>query len=346
MQGKNERQYSAKQNALYLLSRMNLTTTTTEQQEQQENEKQQETLKGGLTKSQQQRSKRRQTRVLDTQKIADCLTDSRFLPPPHLRLKQTFSMSSTEITSINLREIIVDIFNTSSVGVIADETNDLETVLTNLHRHPGLALPSSSSSSSSSSSCTTRKPQRHRAVRSPFQKAYRNVCCNKKEGIPALVDLKKRYAVALKQFARVVLAPMLEVDPNDVLYQAIPVLRVSHPSTKCMGKLHTDYESNNHQPAELNFWIPLCRAFGNNTLYVESTPNANDFEPIELEYGQGMRFWGNQVRHHAVVNNTDTTRVSLDLRAMARETYNVNFVDKRGQPLQRRIGEFYLESSM
>jgi hypothetical protein len=217
-------------------------------------------------------------------------------------------------------------------------------VLTNLHCHPGLALPSSSSSSSSS--CTTRKPQRRRAVKSPFQKAYKNVCCNKNEGIPALVDLKRRYAVALKQFARVVLAPMLEVDPNDVLYQAIPVLRVSHPSTKCMGKLHTDYESNNHQPAELNFWIPLCRAFGNNTLYVESTPNANDFEPIELEYGQGMRFWGNQVQHHAVVNNTDTTRVSLDLRAMARETYNANFVDKRGQPLQRRIGEFYLESSM
>ena len=72
--------------------------------------------------------------------------------------------------------------------------------------------------------------------------------------------------MALKQFARVVLAPMLEVDPNDVLYQAIPVLRVSHPSTKCMGKLHTDYESNNHQPAELNFWIPLCRAFGNNRI--------------------------------------------------------------------------------
>lgn len=94
-----------------------------------------------------------------------------------------------------------------------------------------------------------------------------------------------------QRLAREVLAPLLEVGSESVLYQAVPVLRVSHPSTKCMGKMHTDYVSNNHQPAELNFWIPLCRAFGNNTLYVESAPGVGDFVPIELSHGQGMRFW-------------------------------------------------------
>lgn len=37
-------------------------------------------------------------------------------------------------------------------------------------------------------------------------------------------------------------------------------------------------------------------------------------------------------------------QVSLDLRAIARSTFNPGFVDRRGQPLSRRIGEFYFES--
>ena len=70
-----------------------------------------------------------------------------------------------------------------------------------------------------------------------------------------------------------------------------------------------------------------------------------DFEPVELAYGQALRFWGNQVRHHTVPNVTDATRVSLDLRVMARHTFNPNFVDHRGWPGERRPGQFYSYSS-
>lgn len=72
----------------------------------------------------------------------------------------------------------------------------------------------------------------------------------------------------------------------------------------------TQDESNNHQPAELNFWVPLNKVFGANTLYTESSPGAGDFAAVELEYGQAVRFWGNRCRHYAVPNTTDTTRVS------------------------------------
>ena len=44
-------------------------------------------------------------------------------------------------------------------------------------------------------------------------------------GTPHQRSLRQRYARVLKRFARVVLAPMMEVGPDDVLYQAIPVLR-------------------------------------------------------------------------------------------------------------------------
>jgi hypothetical protein len=291
----------------------------------------QEAVPLALTKSQRQRARNRGVRVRDPERIARCLVDPRFLPPPRVRVKRVFDIP--EDLSVDLRAVVVDIFRTSGKldrgGAGGD---DVEALLSGLHRLPGLDPAASNSG--------------HRpAAKSPFHKAYKNVCCNR-TGIPALVALKRRYDAVLKRLARKVLAPLLEVDSDSVLYQAVPVLRVSHPSTKCMGKMHTDYFSNNHQPAELNFWIPLCRAFGNNTLYVESAPEVGDFDPIELAHGQGMRFWGNQVRHHAVVNDTNTTRVSLDLRAMAKKTFNAGFVDRRGQPLQRRIGEFYVDSGV
>ena len=39
-------------------------------------------------------------------------------------------------------------------------------------------------------------------------------------------------------------------------------------------------------------------------------------------------------------------QVSLDLRAIARSKFNPGFVDRRGHPLSRRIGEFYFESKL
>jgi hypothetical protein len=37
--------------------------------------------------------------------------------------------------------------------------------------------------------------------------------------------------------------------------------------------------------AEVNFWVPLTRVFGTNTLFVESAPGRGDFRPVELGYG-------------------------------------------------------------
>ena len=37
-----------------------------------------------------------------------------------------------------------------------------------------------------------------------------------------------------------------------------------------------------HAPQELNWWLPLTRATGSNSLYVESAPGRKDFAPLEL----------------------------------------------------------------
>lgn len=259
--------------------------------------------------------------------IAACLSDERFLPPLSLRVQRTFATMTSRDSGLDLRSIIVGIFRTSMLGsaLLGD---DHEHMLTALHNVPGL-------------SHDLHRPDTH----SPFKKAYQRITVGR-ICTPAELELSALFSRALKCMARDVLAPLLGVGPDEVLYQAVPVLRISHPSPKATGVVHTDYLSNHHQPAEINFWIPMNCCFGANTLYVESAPGVGDFSAVTLEYGEALMFWGNQVRHHTLPNTTDTTRVSLDLRAMARHTFNPNFVDSRGQPSARRIGEFYLSSCL
>lgn len=110
------------------------------------------------------------------------------------------------------------------------------------------------------------------ATHCPFTKAYKRVCmaANDRGASEADAALYARYSRALRRFARRTLAPLLGVEADDVLFQAVPVLRCSKPSARASGTLHDDYHANHHQPAELNIWIPLNTCFGANTLFVES----------------------------------------------------------------------------
>lgn len=45
---------------------------------------------------------------------------------------------------------------------------------------------------------------------------------------------------------------------------------------------------------EVNFWVPLSRVYGTNSLWTESEPGKGDFRPVEAEPGVGFRFYGNQ----------------------------------------------------
>jgi hypothetical protein len=108
-------------------------------------------------------------------------------------------------------------------------------------------------------------------------------------------------------------------------YQRDPNLRVHLAGTgHHLTQRHKDAQYH-HQPLELNFWIPLTRAHGTNTLFVESAPGAGDFSPFELGPGEGIQFWGHACEHYTLPNETGETRVSFDFRfvppGMYRERY-------------------------
>lgn len=111
---------------------------------------------------------------------------------------------------------------------------------------------------------------------------------------------------------------------------APPTLRLHFPGPRALGKPHRDRDYAGHTGAEINFWVPLTRAFGTNALYVESAPDVGDAAPLALEYGDCFRFDGENCRHHTVANTTDTTRVSLDFRCIPLSLYEDRFGGRIG----------------
>jgi hypothetical protein len=116
-----------------------------------------------------------------------------------------------------------------------------------------------------------------------------------------------------------------------VLYQRAPTLRVYIPGQQtAMGKFHRD-EDYLHQPSEINFWFPVSEVVaGANSLWVESSPDRGDFEPLALSYGQCFRGWLNQCRHGCMPNDTGRTRVSIDFRCVSAATGGHDPAFKKG----------------
>ena len=85
-----------------------------------------------------------------------------------------------------------------------------------------------------------------------------------------------------------------------------------------------------HTGDEINFWLPITRACGNNSLFVESSPGAGDFRPLDLEYGECFRFDGENCAHYTVANDTGQARVSLDFRVIPASLYRDDFGGRIG----------------
>ena len=97
-------------------------------------------------------------------------------------------------------------------------------------------------------------------------------------------------------------------------YQYPPSLRLQEGPSEEHGRPHRDLEYG-HQVGEVNFWLPLTDyKLTSTTLWVESSPRAADYQPLELDYGQIAAFHGSLCHHFAPKNTSEFTRVSLDFR--------------------------------
>lgn len=134
---------------------------------------------------------------------------------------------------------------------------------------------------------------------------------------------------AYRELARTVLG----ADAERHYIQRVPTFRVHLRNSLAVGDWHRDSDFG-HDPSEVNYWVPLTRAYGNNTVWI-------DKEPVHAEYGDVIVFDGANSWHGNVVNDTDISRVSMDFRTIPRDKYRPN--DKKsvsfGMPFL--LGEYW-----
>ena len=66
----------------------------------------------------------------------------------------------------------------------------------------------------------------------------------------------------------------------------------------------------------MNYWLPVTRAFGTNSMWIEDEPGSDTYAPAVVSPGEVFRFDAVRNRHGNHPNETDVSRVSFDFRAM------------------------------
>jgi hypothetical protein len=127
-----------------------------------------------------------------------------------------------------------------------------------------------------------------------------------------------------------------------IVFQKKPTFRIQFMNNVAVGEFHKDSDYN-HPKTEINYYLPITNAFGNNTIWIESEPNKKDYKPIELKYGEIAVFDGANLMHGNQINDTGYTRISIDFRAMTEEQYTNIDITKatNSRKIKLKIGEYY-----
>ena len=131
----------------------------------------------------------------------------------------------------------------------------------------------------------------------------------------------------------------------DYLYQTTPTLRIHLVNNWATPEFHKDTQKGyNHPNYEKNWVIPLTNCYGNNSLWVESSPEKFDFHPIKMSYGDLIAWDGGKLLHGNKINDTLTTRVSFDYRTLNKKHYHPEKCTKSvTNGLQFKVGSYYAE---
>lgn len=122
-------------------------------------------------------------------------------------------------------------------------------------------------------------------------------------------------------YRRFLEAVAAEIVGEPFCFQRVPTFRIHLPSNVAVGEFHTDGDYN-HPVGELNFWVPLTKAWDSNTIWIETALGKGDCEPVPgLEPGQFLTFDAVRWRHGNVANDTGATRVSIDFRCIPMSRY-------------------------
>lgn len=158
-------------------------------------------------------------------------------------------------------------------------------------------------------------------------------------------EFHRRFYAAFEQdvqpdYRRLVQQTVRAMYDGPIVYQRVPTFRVHLPGNLAVGEFHRDRDYQ-HSPREENYWLPLTRAWGTNTIWIESEPDRGDFRPAEVTYGQILRFDGANLVHGNKVNSTSKTRVSMDFRVIPMAHYEESDRVTINTKMRFAIGDYF-----
>ena len=112
---------------------------------------------------------------------------------------------------------------------------------------------------------------------------------------------------------------------GEIVYQKIPTFRVHLPGNISVGEFHKDKHYRNEEWAdkvqELNYFVPLTKAYGTNTIWAETEEDLGDYKEIKSDYGECVEWSATKLTHGNKQNITSVTRVSFDFRVIPKSRY-------------------------
>ena len=112
---------------------------------------------------------------------------------------------------------------------------------------------------------------------------------------------------------------------EEIVYQKIPTFRVHLPGNISVGEFHKDKHYRNEEWAnkvqELNYFVPLTKAYGTNTIWAETEEDLGDYKEMRANYGECVEWSATKLTHGNKQNITSVTRVSFDFRVIPKSMY-------------------------
>lgn len=102
-----------------------------------------------------------------------------------------------------------------------------------------------------------------------------------------------------------------------ITYSAHPKMRVHLAGTSSVSAFHRDADVTSRSE-QINCYLPFTDVADGATLYCETDYGSEDFQAINLCYGQALLWDGGMLKHGTLANDTGNTRVSCDFRFVAK----------------------------
>ena len=140
------------------------------------------------------------------------------------------------------------------------------------------------------------------------------------------LDQDVRFVELYIKFIEDIIEPIFK---EEIYYQRFPTFRIHQPDNICVFKWHRDKEFG-HNEKEINFYMPVTKAYDSNTIWVEEYIGAGKEKsiPFNANYGELIEWNGTTLLHGNQLNSTGVTRISLDFRILRKSDFDKNNIGK------------------